>query len=150
MQAHEDLTGGSSPLAWGTRFLRRPARKQFRFIPTRVGNTLRASMRPRPYSVHPHSRGEHGIIRGDIRVRIGSSPLAWGTLAMNQTCGCHRRFIPTRVGNTQVRVCRHAGWAVHPHSRGEHLFRSREFVLNRGSSPLAWGTHWRRGRQDLL
>ncbi len=50
---------GLSPLAWGTRLLAFCGLSIARFIPTRVGNTLKdLSLNPM-LSVYPHSRGEH-------------------------------------------------------------------------------------------
>ena len=75
---------GSSPRAWGTL---RPAlhrRREYRFIPTRVGNTKFSRAQRRLKSVHPHARGEHA----------------------RKTCHHRRaRFIPTRVGNTAIAWC---------------------------------------------
>ena len=70
----------------------------------------------------------------------GSSPHAWGTPQCWRRSAIPRRFIPTRVGNTQYGVVSVRGVPVHPHTRGEH-FRSAMLCLHlRGSSPHAWGT----------
>ena len=50
------------------------------------------------------------------------------------------RFIPTRVGNTSSSWTCHDEFAVHPHSRGEHIPNFSMKVAQNGSSPLAWGT----------
>ena len=50
------------------------------------------------------------------------------------------RFIPTPVGNTP-RCRRHpARRAVHPHTRGEHMFFPSQAEILNGSSPHPWGT----------
>ena len=70
---------GSSPLARGTRLVRRPHRRVLRFIPARAGNTQRRG-RPRdPPTVHPRSRGEHPKASTIPTSTTGSSPLARGT-----------------------------------------------------------------------
>ena len=52
---------GSSPHPWGTQCLAPSSRLSSRFIPTPVGNTCSASPAGRAASVHPHTRGEHGL-----------------------------------------------------------------------------------------
>ena len=103
------------------------AAKQYdkRFIPTRVGYTLRFQ-----YSVSGSS---------------GSSPLAWGILNNARgiikpyrfiptrvgytvdtciLCELAGRFIPTRVGYTIKVIKRLSTNAVHPHSRGVYATKS--------------------------
>ena len=70
-------------------------------------------------SVHPHSRGEHGVGRIGKLMSRGSSPLARGTFATSAPAR-RRRFIPTRAGNIPPGHQENLGRAVHPHSRGEH------------------------------
>ena len=54
----EGAGGGSSPRAWGTRTCWRQCLQRFRFIPTCVGNSIRAMNEVRSLPVHPHVRGE--------------------------------------------------------------------------------------------
>ena len=91
---------GSSPLAWGTQQTVTARGGGQRFIPTRVGNTLRKEK--------------------DGLDRFGSSPLAWGTLTGSYVALAWGRFIPTRVGNTNTGPRNRRPRPVHPHSRGEH------------------------------
>ncbi len=131
---------GSSPPAWGTPFISSERASLFRFIPTRVGNTLyfiRASI---PIPVHPHPRGEHMPRIIMAWILLGSSPPAWGTRPQIRYIHACWRFIPTRVGNTVLRRSSLFSPAVHPHPRGEHPFPSRLDVFFFGSSPPAWGT----------
>ena len=51
-----------------------------------------------------------------------------------------RGFIPTHVGNTRVAPPDPATRSVHPHTRGEHTFRSNLLPVRGGSSPHTWGT----------
>ncbi len=90
--------------------------------------------------VHPHSRGEHSLHAVPRLCQCGSSPLAWGTCAIQSAARLRCRFIPTRVGNMHKKNSRQSRWAVHPHSRGEHLNIACNFFAILGSSPLAWGT----------
>ena len=139
---------GSSPLARGTRrqaALRTPA---MRFIPARAGNTSSSISTRRISTVHPRSRGEHGIGGERLRHHPGSSPLARGTRGLWITCENNVRFIPARAGNTRRARRRGVGWPVHPRSRGEHGHRAGGGGGGVGSSPLARGTRApdRRGR----
>ena len=111
-----------------------------RFIPTRVGNTANLLTPHHALAVHPHSRGEHRVGGNRKKIKHGSSPLAWGTQTRQGRRAAIARFIPTRVGNTSCRRAIGPTPAVHPHSRGEHLLDGGDQILERGSSPLAWGT----------
>ena len=93
-----------------------------------------------PYSVHPHSRGEHYRCRLQLHSVPGSPPLAWGTHGPALAPEVLRRFTPTRVGNTDRRSSPPPWGTVHPHSRGEHKGQRRPLLLQDGSPPLAWGT----------
>ena len=139
---------GSSPLAWGTPLTTDIRLASVRFIPTRVGNTLRARRWILLGSVHPHSRGEHDCPLIHRIIRDGSSPLAWGTLWRSSGALLHGRFIPTRVGNTYCSPGHAIRHAVHPHSRGEHYAALDQSQQALGSSPLAWGTQKAFGIDD--
>ncbi len=91
--------GGSSPRTWGTPSCDWRKTARHRFIPTHVGNATVAGTRSRPYSVHPHARGER--LRGISAIGrlIGSSPRTWGTRWRGGRGSGARRFIPTHVGN---------------------------------------------------
>ena len=53
------LRPGSSPREWGTLIILSIARFYWRFIPTRVGNTIADWHAGSIYPVHPHASGEH-------------------------------------------------------------------------------------------
>ena len=72
---------GSSPHAWGTPPSAGLPSPSARFIPTRMGNTLRPRHGGIRYPVHPHTHGEHADIVFAHENGHGSSPHAWGTLA---------------------------------------------------------------------
>ena len=134
---------GSSPQAWGTRYALASRYALNRFIPTGVGNTFDQADTIDTFSVHPHRRGEHVPDNPADARRVGSSPQAWGTLKPQWGCSGGRRFIPTGVGNTKLVCCRSTIWTVHPHRRGEHLYQGAAHAGYAGSSPQAWGTHYR-------
>ncbi len=151
--------GGSSPRVWGIHVswpsagacfavhphacgeyeaYRQEILAEFRFIPTRVGNTVYGSSRP--------------------SFMAGSSPRVWGIRATAvprtrqgtvhpHACGeyvCGQsprfvlpRFIPTRVGNTNKSGTRRYVPSVHPHACGEYSWpataspRPRRFIPTR-------------------
>ena len=141
--------GGSSPRAWGTQHCEFALCDQSRFIPTCVGNTMTCKPASDTGAVHPHVRGEHvqWYLSGDIE--NGSSPRAWGTLALPDILDHALRFIPTCVGNTTPRRIMTAARSVHPHVRGEHQDFSLTPTNTGGSSPRAWGTRNQPVRGEL-
>ncbi len=134
-----------------------------RFIPTRVGNTSRAQPCAGVFAVHPHASGEH-VRRDWISSSIATvHPHASGEHTGSATLRHgDRRFIPTRVGNTQSAYRSAVNRPVHPHASGEHaaVLRERGLLASRfiptrvgnttarlywplridGSSPREWGT----------
>ena len=90
-----------------------------RFIPTRVGYTLKEHI--------------------DSVYSNGSSPLAWGIPQYGNDPFLNSRFIPTRVGYTSKFQHSERFRPVHPHSRGVYAARKLDFWEAFGSSPLAWG-----------
>ncbi len=135
-----------------------------RFIPAHAGNTLIEASQSMIGTVHPRSRGEHGVpVRRTGRAH-GSSPLTRGTRAVvNQPAGqlgsspltrgtrweVHRqaveqRFIPAHAGNTMTSRPHTTKRAVHPRSRGEHRTMRAALGITNGSSPLTRGTRRRR------
>ena len=139
--------GGSSPHARGTPGTRAGGTCHRRFIPTRAGNTADSSRQRHAASVHPHTRGEHpaGVIAP--RPGNGSSPHARGTHRIVAEELAHRRFIPTRAGNTAPSSMIRSEIMVHPHTRGEHALTSRLIPRISGSSPHARGTRTARCRR---
>ncbi len=76
----EGVRKGSSPLARGT--LRALGRREDHrgLIPARAGNTAAEPRHLKPRWAHPRSRGEHVTVGNEKVYRLGSSPLARGTL----------------------------------------------------------------------
>ena len=91
--------------------------------------------------VHPRSRGEHPLGPDRLRVHVGSSPLARGTLPRLHPRRHLCRFIPARAGNTRRSSDATVPVTVHPRSRGEHPPYVQAACSAGGSSPLARGTH---------
>ncbi len=141
---------GSSPHAWGTRPRSSRCPGIRRFIPTRMGNTRARARSPGSSSVHPHTHGEHRRAHPLTAFPGGSSPHAWGTHRPAHPASPGRRFIPTRMGNTDHVPWRRNRSPVHPHTHGEHGRFSCPAPLHNGSSPHAWGTQPVRSRGTVL
>ena len=113
-------TTGSSPHAWGPRRAKSLGSVRGGIIPTRVGTTRRSRPSGRRSRNHPHTRGDHSVVRHVRQSVAGSSPHAWGP--QDGRCGLLYRggIIPTRVGTT----ARCDTWRFrvrdHPHTRGDH------------------------------
>ena len=131
---------GSSPLARGTRAVRRARLARRRFIPARAGNTRSAIRRRWCRPVHPRSRGEHPEAQARQLMMVGSSPLARGTPRSPSEATDDGRFIPARAGNTAAGSRAPRPNSVHPRSRGEHFRTQHRIRWGGGSSPLARGT----------
>ena len=71
---------GSSPRMWGIRWTVSSRCRDFRFIPTHVGNTLKYYHVWFAYTVHPHACGEYTLRSIRRRRFLGSSPRMWGIL----------------------------------------------------------------------
>ncbi len=136
----ERSTCGSSPRVWGTRRLRFPGRRFFRFIPTGVGNTLIGERIREEEAVHPHGCGEHLFPSFSASALTGSSPRVWGTLYPEKYQADSLRFIPTGVGNTGADWVNLSPFSVHPHGCGEHAETTARLTREGGSSPRVWGT----------
>ncbi len=111
-----------------------------RVIPTGVGNSVAGPPGRAPRAGHPHRRGELVQTGAYKRVDSGSSPQAWGTLAVGIDVARRLRVIPTGVGNSRSETCRPDRTPGHPHRRGELQWLASLAELNGGSSPQAWGT----------
>ena len=113
---------GSSPRLWGTFPIQDATNTIERFIPTPVGNIIRANTSKPLRTVHPHACGEH-IWSSSVSVsEPGSSPRLWGTSLPIEGIALRVRFIPTPVGNI-ISVDKNPSIStVHPHACGEHCF----------------------------
>ena len=133
---------GSSPRVWGTLLGNTEQINDNRFIPTRVGNSSKTSIKRRISSVHPHACGELTVPILKLIVNAGSSPRVWGTRIDSPQFQFNLRFIPTRVGNSLPYIINPVHSTVHPHACGElstDIIFSSEYP---GSSPRVWGTLW--------
>ncbi len=88
---------------WGTRGSFALVGKQYRFIPTHVGNSESSVAQARTIPVHPHACGELVLLLFGGVTKTGSSPRMWGTLISPYFATVPARFIPTHVGNSQRR-----------------------------------------------
>ena len=93
---------GSSPLARGTRRVLLPEVWRLGLIPARAGNTVSSLCLRANTGAHPRSRGEHFILSARLLWRMGSSPLARGTLCWRSSSNARSGLIPARAGNTEA------------------------------------------------
>ena len=128
---------------WGTHSRQILQVGQKRFIPTDVGNSNQPWHNGTWKPVHPHGCGELKLPEALAVVVSGSSPRMWGTLFDGINIIKNNRFIPTDVGNSNLRRAYPALRAVHPHGCGE--LGSCFCFIGRwnGSSPRMWGTRLR-------
>ncbi len=134
------LYGGLSPLARGTRQNGLSSLVRLRFIPAGAGNTCFRKSMDYCYSVYPRWRGEHGRTEYKAVYLLGLSPLARGTLALQQQHPWPRRFIPAGAGNTKCWWALMPQTQVYPRWRGEHVHTQTITESQNGLSPLARGT----------
>ena len=72
---------GPSPRGWGIPLTSTNSCRPSRTIPTRVGNTLSASLDARQLTDHPHAGGEYLCPNYGPGTRVGPSPRGWGILS---------------------------------------------------------------------
>lgn len=114
------ISAGSSPRSRGTpRGIAHPLAAE-RLIPTPVGNTFATTRTGDP--------------------PVGSSPHSWGTPATPAPRRLRSRFIPTPVGNACRPPAPGRSPSVHPHARGEHMWKCKFGSQDIGSSPRPRGT----------
>ena len=110
---------GSSPLARGLRYPKRPEYRGPGIIPARAGFTKGNGWRYRRHRDHPRSRGVYAMRSSLLTVATGSSPLARG--------------LPKSP------LCIHTSPTDHPRSRGVYAGKMIPAASRAGSSPLARG-----------
>ena len=85
-------------------------------------------------------RGELTVYRRVFLNKVGSSPLARGTLEFQNYLENRSRFIPACAGNSLPAETFTVPPAVHPRLRGELQHCLKTTLAETGSSPLARGT----------
>jgi len=137
---HEVQPGfGSSPRVWGRSGPEDQRSAQVRFIPTRVGTVAAVNVAAVPLAVHPHACGDGGCGECRRSPPCGSSPRVWGRYDGEPRLHGRHRFIPTRVGTVDHRLCPSTPAEVHPHACGDGTHRAALPPREDGSSPRVWG-----------
>ncbi len=150
---------GPSPRAWGLPRGSSSPPPPPRSIPTGVGTTSSFLGILNLRTVHPHGRGDYGLVNPTSTSIVGPSPRAWGLRERAPKMGPPRRSIPTGVGTT-TGLPSTAFWrrsiptgvgttwpearngkrgAVHPHGRGDYPEAEEVAPGRLGPSPRAWG-----------
>ncbi len=130
---------GSSPREWGAGQVFFEGNRVSRFIPTRVGSSPYGQPATSLLSVHPHASGEQHRLPLRRGAGVGSSPREWGAGGPVVAPEGRHRFIPTRVGSSEMRMPCSSNGAVHPHASGEQDFDGADLGDLGGSSPREWG-----------
>ena len=105
-----------------------------------MGNSSPGSYRNVLHAVHPHACGELIVARIVLPGQDGSSPRVWGTRCYYLDIDYLQRFIPTRVGNSDLKERLERLDTVHPHACGELPDTVHFQDRAHGSSPRVWGT----------
>ena len=135
---------GSPPHAWGQSWRWGRAFSPLRFTPTCVGTIFADGSERTNDAVHPHMRGDNGLLRPFRGGYRGSPPHAWGQCVVVVGGGSHARFTPTCVGTMRLNPRFPPTYTVHPHMRGDNASASIFLRSAAGSPPHAWG-QFRRG-----
>ena len=110
-----------------------------RFTPTRVGTIGSPASGTRCRAVHPHTRGDNVNWIHLLFLLLGSPPHAWGQFFQVHLAIEAARFTPTRVGTIKKTAVLIPPSSVHPHTRGDNIFRAMALSALDGSPPHAWG-----------
>jgi len=92
------VANGSPPRAWGRFPLSDCGHAQHRFTPTCVGKIFTLPFSTLASTVHPHVRGEDGLVMPKDFFPSGSPPRAWGRFHGLPHLLRDLRFTPTCVG----------------------------------------------------
>ena len=142
-------SGGSPPLARGTVRVYCPLTAYLGITPACAGNSATgAEAKNAPWD-HPRLRGEQSVLARGKAPRVGSPPLARGTVRAHNTVLPHRGITPACAGNRYRSLPLVGSVEDHPRLRGEQVAVVRHNALEVGSPPLARGTEhsatWRGG-----
>ena len=134
------ISVGSPPLARGTEQAKNNPLSQGRITPACAGNRGKAVHQHRAHEDHPRLRGEQPLQPSLWLCRIGSPPLARGTVRPRRKNEKSNGITPACAGNSIP-----AGICVissrdHPRLRGEQFIIPKCAFGIAGSPPLARGT----------
>ena len=144
----EQLTGsftilslkGSPPLARGTAKSDCQEIKAFRITPACAGNRQAKSFCALHLWDHPRLRGEQDSLYSRHCLRLGSPPLARGTVCGRGECGQVDGITPACAGNSARDYISISSPRDHPRLRGEQEPIPLKNPDIEGSPPLARGT----------
>ena len=130
---------GPPPLARGPRDELDETKAMLGSTPARAGTTRTGPRRTQPGSVHPRSRGDHGIDVCWVEEAEGPPPLARGPHLSVLAGTDWIRSTPARAGTTIELDDKIHSLGVHPRSRGDHVVVDHRQHRVRGPPPLARG-----------
>ena len=134
------VEAGSPPLARGTVLIHICNFRQLRITPACAGNSGVQCNQIADAGDHPRLRGEQTVFSALCRRKMGSPPLARGTVddgcAIVAQCG----ITPACAGNSYVCIIDAITGRDHPRLRGEQSSVDMPRMRREGSPPLARGT----------
>ena len=131
---------GSPPLARGTAVPSYFRQARAGITPACAGNSRPRSFPPHHCGDHPRLRGEQSVLTRGKTPRVGSPPLARGTVRSYAGQNAPRGITPACAGNSLQNKPPACAGGDHPRLRGEQAHRGQSLSRHRGSPPLARGT----------
>ena len=139
------VEAGSPPLARGTVLIHICNFRQLRITPACAGNSGVQCNQIADAGDHPRLRGEQTVFSALCRRKMGSPPLARGTVGGGCASVAESGITPACAGNSAYLVAVLHGIWDHPRLRGEQVQRIVCPRPKQGSPPLARGTVCGRG-----
>ena len=131
---------GSPPLARGTGVGICAKCLRGGITPACAGNSTLLSFRARQNEDHPRLRGEQDFDGPAGVYKVGSPPLARGTVRAGYARAVQHGITPACAGNSPHAQRRPYQCRDHPRLRGEQVANTVAIVIELGSPPLARGT----------
>ena len=131
---------GSPPLARGTVAAAWPVPPCQRITPACAGNSAISNLRSYAGRDHPRLRGEQSVLTRGKTPRVGSPPLARGTVYRTSPPRARGGITPACAGNRHTEDKAYHGIGDHPRLRGEQCHSISAAAFRAGSPPLARGT----------
>ena len=131
---------GSPPLARGTARILRKLYGPRGITPACAGNSGIYGVFYGDFWDHPRLRGEQSVLTRGKTPRVGSPPLARGTVRSYAGQNAPRGITPACAGNSLQNKPPACAGGDHPRLRGEQAHRGQSLSRHRGSPPLARGT----------
>ena len=131
---------GLSPRVWGSQAEEEKHQRQWRSIPTCVGQPSVMTPSKFQIAVYPHVCGAATWAQEELRPIYGLSPRVWGSRDNSIRNILYGRSIPTCVGQPRDECRRFRIRKVYPHVCGAAPRLGHSEKPQRGLSPRVWGS----------